>query len=40
EPDEITKWEWFDLSNLPKPLFPPSEKIINNYLAKKIYQDG
>src|SRR4030042_7145007 len=27
EPDEITKWEWFDLNNLPKPLFSPSEKI-------------
>lgn len=40
EPDEITKWEWFDLNNLPSPLFPPSEKIIKNYLAKKIYQDN
>lgn len=39
EPDEITKWEWFDLGNLPKSLFPPSKKIINNYLSKKIYQD-
>ena len=39
EPDEITKWEWFDLNNLPSPIFPPSEKIIKNYLAKKIYQD-
>ena len=40
EPDEITRWEWFDLNNLPKPLFPPSAKIIKNYLDKKIYQDG
>lgn len=40
EPDEITEWEWFDLNNLPSPLFPPSEKIIKNYLAKKIYQDS
>ncbi|MFH1036513.1 MAG: NUDIX domain-containing protein [Patescibacteria group bacterium] len=39
EPDEITKWEWFDLNNLPSPLFPPSGKIIKNYLDKKIYQD-
>lgn len=39
EPDEITKWQWFDLNNLPSPLFSPSEKIIKNYLAKKIYQD-
>lgn len=39
EPDEITEWKWFDLSNLPSPLYFPSEKIIKNYLAKKIYQD-
>lgn len=39
EPDEITKWEWFDLNNLPSPLFPPSEKIIKNYLVKNVYQD-
>ena len=39
EPDEITKWEWFDLNNLPSPIFSPSGKIIKNYLAKKIYQD-
>ena len=39
EPDEITEWKWFDLNNLPSPLYFPSEKIIKNYLAKKIYQD-
>lgn len=39
EPDEIIEWKWFDLNNLPSPIFPPSAKIIKNYLAKKIYQD-
>ncbi|MFH1714015.1 MAG: NUDIX domain-containing protein [Candidatus Nealsonbacteria bacterium] len=39
EPDEITKWDWFDLNDIPDPMFPPSQKIIKNYLAKKIYQD-
>jgi len=39
EPDEIVDWKWFDLNNLPSPVFPPSEKIIKNYLSKKIYQD-
>lgn len=39
EPDEITEWKWFDLNNLPSPLYFPSEKIIKNYLTKKIYQD-
>jgi 8-oxo-dGTP diphosphatase len=39
EPDEITEWNWFNLDNLPSPLYFPSEKIIKNYLAGKIYQD-
>lgn len=38
EPDEITKWERFDLQNLPEPIFFPSEKVIKNYLAGTIYQ--
>ena len=38
EPDEITEWRWFDLKNLPKPIFPPTEKLLKNYLAGKIYQ--
>jgi 8-oxo-dGTP diphosphatase len=37
EPDKITKWEWFPLDALPKPLYSPSEKAINNYLEKRIY---
>ena len=40
ELDEITKWEWFDLSSSPSPIFFPSAKIIKNYLDKKIYQDS
>jgi 8-oxo-dGTP diphosphatase len=39
EPDEITKWEWFDINNLPSPIFPPSGKIVKNYLDKIFYQD-
>ncbi len=34
EPDEITEWKWFDLDNLPRPIFFPSGKIIKNYLTK------
>ncbi|MDD2696971.1 MAG: NUDIX domain-containing protein [Candidatus Pacebacteria bacterium] len=40
EPDEIVEWQWFDLNSLPSPIFPPSGKVIKNYLTKKIYQDG
>lgn len=38
EPDEITKWQWFDLDQLPTPLFKPSEKIIKNYREGKFYK--
>ena len=38
EPDEITEWRWFSFSALPKPIFPPSEKMIKNYLEGKIYK--
>ena len=36
EPDEITKWQWFGLE-LPEQIFPPSRKVLTNFLAKKIY---
>lgn len=38
EPDEITEWQWFDLDQLPSPIFFSSEKIIRNYLDKKFYK--
>lgn len=38
EPDEITEWQWFDLNQLPSPIFFPSEKIIKNYLAREVYK--
>ena len=39
EPDEITEWQWFDLNNLPSPLFPPSRKVLTNWQTGKIYSD-
>lgn len=38
EPDEITEWRWFDLRKLPQKIFFPSEKIIKNYKAGKLYK--
>jgi 8-oxo-dGTP diphosphatase len=35
EPDEITEWRWFELNNLPSPIFFPSKKILNNFFNKK-----
>ena len=37
EPDEIVDWKWFDVDNLPKNLYFPSEKVWKNYLANKFY---
>lgn len=34
EPDEITEWKWFDLDNLPNPIFFPSEKILKKFISK------
>jgi len=37
EPDEITEWKWFALDNLPKPLYFPSERVLECYLKKEFY---
>lgn len=37
EPDEITEWQWFDLTKLPSPVFFPSQRVLDNYLKGKIY---
>ncbi len=37
EPDEITEWRWFDLNNLPSPIYFPSAKVLENYKHKKFY---
>jgi 8-oxo-dGTP diphosphatase len=40
EPDEITEWKWFDLDDLPTPLYFPSEKLLNNYKQGQFYIPG
>ena len=37
EPDEITEWRWFDLEDLPNPIYYPSAKVLGNYKKKKFY---
>lgn len=34
EPEEIVEWKWFQLDDLPRPLYFPSKKIFNNYQKK------
>lgn len=40
EPDEITEWRWFELSQLPEPIFFPSKQILENYRQNKFYLKG
>ncbi len=37
EPDKITEWGWFALDELPRPLYPPSARVLKNYLNKAFY---
>jgi len=37
EPNEITEWRWFNLDNLPTPLYFPSAKIVENYRRNLFY---
>lgn len=37
EPNEIVEWHWFDLNELPTPLYFPSAKIIENYRQGLFY---
>ncbi|MFA6918711.1 MAG: NUDIX domain-containing protein [Patescibacteria group bacterium] len=39
EPEKIVEWRWFDLNDLPSPLFLPTERLIKNYLDKIIYKN-
>ena len=38
EPHKSIEWKWFDLANLPEPLFEGTALTIKNYKAHKIYQ--
>ena len=32
EPEEIVEWKWFSLDKLPNPLYPPSRKIVDEFV--------
>jgi 8-oxo-dGTP diphosphatase len=37
EPDKVESWDWYDLSNLPTPLFQAVELAIKNYKKGTFY---
>lgn len=38
EPEIHETWKWFDLDNLPKPLFTPTKFALEDFKAGKVYQ--
>ncbi|MDE2030856.1 MAG: NUDIX domain-containing protein [Patescibacteria group bacterium] len=39
EVDKRESWDWYDLDNLPQPLFFPAQLMIDAYKEGKIYYD-
>lgn len=37
ESKEISEWKWFDMEDLPFPIYFPSAKVLNNYRKNKFY---
>lgn len=40
EPDEMTRWEWFDPDKLPTPMYKPSLKVIQQWKKKEYFRNG
>jgi 8-oxo-dGTP diphosphatase len=38
ESEEITEWRWFGFDELPENVFPPTMKMIKNYLDGELYK--
>lgn len=38
ETDKCESWKWYDINNLPQPMFVPSLKFIQNFLKKTFYK--
>ncbi|MDR0741159.1 MAG: NUDIX domain-containing protein [Rickettsiales bacterium] len=39
EPEEIICWDWFSLDALPKNIYDPTAKLIENYKARRLTGD-
>ena len=39
EPEKCEGWDWYDLEDLPSPLFYPTEIVINSYKTGKNFYD-
>ncbi len=39
-PDETTDWQWFDISELPSPLFPPVKHYLTGLKTGQVFFDS
>ncbi len=37
EPEKSKNWKWYDVNNLPEDIFIPSQRVLDNWINKKIY---
>jgi len=40
EPEKFAEWNWFDLNNLPGPIFAGHQKLIPAFIQKITFQDN
>lgn len=40
EPEKCAEWKWFDLNNLPSPLFEGTQWTLGNFKEKRIYKEA
>ena len=40
EPEKLESWDWYDLSNLPKPMFYQAVAAIESYKTGEVYKDA
>lgn len=40
EPDKFAEWNWFDLNDLPDPIFVGHQKLIPAFMQKITFQDN
>ena len=39
EPEEIVEWKWFPLAGVPENMFPPSRKMMDNFIDGIVYSE-
>jgi len=40
EPKNSRNWKWYDINNLPAPIFPHSKRVIDNWRNQTLYKNA